>query len=90
MKKKVHFGTAGRDLLQAMHPAGCIPLHQLSDDDRRLVLLLKDLIEKCLILDPLKRITPEDALRHPFLTSSAAAVAAAAKKANKKQKKKKH
>ncbi|CDJ66310.1 CMGC kinase, Dyrk family, putative, partial [Eimeria necatrix] len=26
-----------------------------------------DLIEKCLILDPQKRLTPDEALQHPFV-----------------------
>jgi serine/threonine-protein kinase PRP4 len=29
-----------------------------------------DLLEKCLQLDPVKRISPNDALRHPFIMHS--------------------
>jgi serine/threonine-protein kinase PRP4 len=32
-----------------------------------------DLLEKCLQLDPVKRISPNDALRHPFITHSQSA-----------------
>lgn len=30
------------------------------------LVLFKDLLDKCLIIDPERRITPEEALRHPF------------------------
>lgn len=39
-------------------------------DDRNLVNKLSDLLEKCLILDPAKRIKVSDALKHPFLHST--------------------
>lgn len=29
-----------------------------------------DFLEKCFMLDPAKRLTPQDALRHPFLDMS--------------------
>ena len=54
---------------------------------RRKMRQLGDLLEKCLILDPQKRLTPDEALQHPFVKESihffdgppaAAAVAAAA------------
>lgn len=38
-----------------------------SPADKRNLMHLKDLLEKCLALDPSKRITPEEALKHPFL-----------------------
>lgn len=31
---------------------------------------LGDLLEKCLILDPSKRYTPDQALQHPYLRES--------------------
>lgn len=31
---------------------------------------LGDLLEKCLALDPQKRLSPEEALQHPFLKES--------------------
>lgn len=34
---------------------------------RRKIRQLGDLIEKCLTLDPQKRITPDEALAHPFV-----------------------
>jgi serine/threonine-protein kinase PRP4 len=35
--------------------------------DKKALQNLKDLLEKCLSLDPSKRMTPEEALKHPFL-----------------------
>jgi serine/threonine-protein kinase PRP4 len=39
------------------------------DDDRRAVLALKDLLERMLALDPAKRISVADALRHAFVAA---------------------
>ncbi|OQR82710.1 serine/threonine protein kinase [Achlya hypogyna] len=39
-------------------------------DDKKLVLDLKDLLDKIFALDPSKRISVKEALRHPFLQSS--------------------
>jgi len=47
------------ELLQAAGP--------ITEDEKKLVLLLKDLLEQCLALNPVQRIKPEDALKHPFL-----------------------
>ncbi|XP_026190818.1 serine/threonine-protein kinase PRP4 homolog [Cyclospora cayetanensis] len=37
---------------------------------RRKMKQLGDLIEKCLVLDPQKRLTPDEALQHPFVKES--------------------
>lgn len=37
--------------------------------NRKLVMLLKDLLLKCLSLDPEKRLSASDALKHPFISS---------------------
>jgi serine/threonine-protein kinase PRP4 len=38
-------------------------------NNRKKILQLADLLEKCLALDPVKRITVDEALEHPFLSS---------------------
>jgi serine/threonine-protein kinase PRP4 len=43
------------------------------DSDRKKLAQLADLLEKTMALDPDKRITPKDALRHPFFELTAAA-----------------
>lgn len=40
----------------------------MKDDELKMMLSFVDLVDKCLILDPAKRITPRDALVHPFIT----------------------
>jgi serine/threonine-protein kinase PRP4 len=40
----------------------------LSESEQRKVLQLKDILEKILALDPSKRLTPAQALTHPFIT----------------------
>lgn len=40
-------------------------------ETRKDLLLFKDLLDKCLLIDPERRITPEDALRHAFFKKSA-------------------
>ena len=41
--------------------------HKSKDDNRKLVLLLQDLLDKMLTLDPNKRISVREALKHPFI-----------------------
>jgi serine/threonine-protein kinase PRP4 len=40
---------------------------KMAEAETRKLQQLRDLIEACLTLDPSKRITPEDALKHPFI-----------------------
>jgi len=53
-----------RDLLGELIPPGA---PKLTDKEHKKVVELKDLLERCLTLDPAKRIQPKDALNHPFL-----------------------
>ena len=41
---------------------------KLTEEHKRKVLQLKDLLDKCLMLDPAKRISLNQALTHPFIT----------------------
>ena len=41
-----------------------------SEGERRKVGQLADLLERCMHLDPDKRLSPKDALRHPFIKES--------------------
>ncbi|KAH7317491.1 kinase-like domain-containing protein [Rhizoctonia solani] len=40
---------------------------KMSDEETKLTLAFVDLIDKCLALDPARRITPKEALMHPFV-----------------------
>lgn len=40
---------------------------KLKDDEGKLLASFIDLLDKCLALDPAKRITPKEALGHPFI-----------------------
>ncbi len=40
--------------------------YELSTEEKRMASLLYDLLAQIFVLDPEKRISPEDALRHPF------------------------
>jgi len=44
-----------------------------SEGDKRQVAQLADLLERIMNLDPEKRITPKEALRHPFIKDSSSA-----------------
>jgi serine/threonine-protein kinase PRP4 len=39
----------------------------MKDDERKLLMSFVDLLDKCLALDPARRITPKEALVHSFL-----------------------
>lgn len=43
----------------------------MDDQERRELDLFRELLESCLMLHPEKRITPGDALKHPFFTMAA-------------------
>ena len=40
----------------------------VTEEEGRLVLAFIDFLEKCLMLSPDKRLTPKEALAHPFIT----------------------
>lgn len=53
-----------KDLRQRLMPSTSI---KLKDDEGKLLASFIDLLDKCLALDPAKRITPKEALTHPFI-----------------------
>ena len=62
--KKVHVTKPARDLRQRLMPPHSV---KLKDEENKLLLSFIDLLDKCLALDPSKRITPKEALVHPFI-----------------------
>lgn len=58
--KEVHVLKPLRDLRNELQKAA-------TSEDMAQAGQLADFLQKCLILDPAKRITPEQALSHPFL-----------------------
>jgi len=64
MNKVIKIINPVRDLQSVLCGSSCV---KLTDEETKKVAQLKDLLDKCFILDPAKRITPADALNHPFL-----------------------
>lgn len=64
--KKVHLAKPTRDIRARLMPSGAAA-QTMKDDERKMVSAFVDLLEKCLALDPARRITPKEALGHPFI-----------------------
>ncbi|KAH8100376.1 kinase-like domain-containing protein [Cristinia sonorae] len=62
--KKVHITNPKRDLKARLMPPSSV---KLKDDEMKSLLAFIDLLDKCTALDPAKRITPKEALSHPFI-----------------------
>ncbi|KAF9239091.1 kinase-like domain-containing protein [Melanogaster broomeanus] len=62
--RKVHISKASRDLRSRLMPPSSV---KLTDDEMKLLTSFIDLLDKCLTLDPARRITPKEALAHPFI-----------------------
>ncbi|WWC86039.1 uncharacterized protein L201_000910 [Kwoniella dendrophila CBS 6074] len=58
---------AAKDLKTRLLPPSSIQL-KMKDEELKQITSFIDLLEKCLHLDPARRISPRDALLHPFLT----------------------
>ncbi|KAE9408946.1 kinase-like protein [Gymnopus androsaceus JB14] len=62
--KKVHLSKPVRDLRARLMPPASV---KMKDDESKLIMSFIDLLDKCLALDPARRITPREALVHPFI-----------------------
>ncbi|KAG1148219.1 hypothetical protein G6F37_002971 [Rhizopus arrhizus] len=62
--KKITFIKPTRDLKSRIMAAST----SNSDEENRLVQAFIDLLDKCLMLSPDKRLTPKEALSHPFIS----------------------
>jgi len=61
---KVHITKPNRDLRTRLLPPLSAKLH---DEEMKAIISFIDLLDRCLSLDPARRITPKDALNHPFI-----------------------
>ncbi|KAG8861248.1 U4/U6 small nuclear ribonucleoprotein prp4 [Tulasnella sp. 330] len=62
--RDVFMQKPSRDLRTRLVPSSTA---KSNDDETRLLLSFVDLLDKCLALDPTKRLTPRDALGHSFI-----------------------
>ncbi|KAG8217153.1 kinase-like domain-containing protein [Butyriboletus roseoflavus] len=62
--RKVHVSKPSRDLRSRLMPPSSV---KLKDDEMKLLLSFIDLLDKCLALDPSRRLSPKEALVHPFI-----------------------
>jgi serine/threonine-protein kinase PRP4 len=62
--RKVHISKPARDLRARLMPPSSV---QMNEDERKLLTSFIDLLDRCLVLDPARRITPKEALVHAFL-----------------------
>ncbi|KAH7890126.1 kinase-like domain-containing protein [Phlebopus sp. FC_14] len=62
--RKVHIAKPSRDLRARLMPPASV---KLKDDEMKLLTSFIDLLDKCLALDPQRRIAPKEALVHPFI-----------------------
>ncbi|EDR11088.1 uncharacterized protein LACBIDRAFT_247842, partial [Laccaria bicolor S238N-H82] len=62
--KKVHISKPTRDLRARLMPPASV---KMKDDENKMIVSFIDLLDKCLSLDPSRRITPREALAHPFI-----------------------
>jgi len=69
LKKKWRFikGKNTRDWHTILHPRGQHVYSSLSPPHQKKVEQFKDMLGKCLALDPVKRLTPRQVLDHPFV-----------------------
>lgn len=61
--RNVHILKPTRDLRARLMPRGI----KGSDEEMKMLNSFVDLLDKCLVLDPGRRIQPKEALAHPFI-----------------------
>lgn len=64
--KTLVVSKATRDLKSRLLPSSSVQV-KMKDDELKLLLGFVDLLEKCLQLDPTRRLSPREALMHPFV-----------------------
>ncbi|EAU80755.2 CMGC/DYRK/PRP4 protein kinase [Coprinopsis cinerea okayama7 len=62
--RKIHIQKPTRDLRARLMPSSSV---KLNDEETKMLANFIDLLDKCLMLDPARRITPREALSHPFI-----------------------
>ncbi|KAG2744954.1 kinase-like protein [Suillus brevipes Sb2] len=62
--REVHISKPSRDLRARLMPPASV---KMKDDEMKLLTSFIDLLDKCMALDPARRITPKEALIHPFI-----------------------
>lgn len=62
--RKVHISKPTRDLRARLMPHNSV---KMNDEESKMMTSFIDLLDKCLALDPARRLTPREALIHPFI-----------------------
>ncbi|KAF9481290.1 kinase-like protein [Pholiota conissans] len=62
--RKVHISKPTRDLRARLMPRASA---KVNDEENKMLTAFIDLLDKCLSLDPTRRINPREALAHPFI-----------------------
>lgn len=65
--RQMHITKPSRDLRARLMPPTST---KLKDDEAKILTSFIDLLDRCMALDPAKRLTPKDALVHPFIRGS--------------------
>jgi len=66
--RSVHISKPSRDLRARLMPPVSA---KVKDDETKMITSFIDLLDKCLALDPARRIQPREALGHPFIRGQA-------------------
>lgn len=61
--RKVHIAKPSRDLRSRLLPSASA----VNDEEAKILTAFIDLLDRCLMLDPGRRLTPKEALVHPFV-----------------------